>query len=86
MIYKSFDFNYSQVKAKSRMAIVFIPDENKYAFFDINKSELKPCRFDSEDEAFADIYKYIKLGKVDQIEIMDRSTHTYSKEMNCIIG
>lgn len=67
------------------MAIVRLPEEdNKYAFFNISKNILKPCRFNSEAEAFADIYKYIKNGKVKRIAIKSYSNHIYNKENNTI--
>ena len=65
------------------MAIVRLPEENnKYAFFNITKSILKPCRFNSEEEAFADIYKYIKNGKVKKFAIQSIENHVYDKINN----
>lgn len=65
------------------MAIVRLPEENnKYAFFNINKKILKPCRFDSEEEAFADIYKYIKNERVKGMTIKSNKNHVYDKINN----
>ena len=65
------------------MAIVRLPEENnKYAFFNITKKILKPCRFNSEEEAFADIYKYIKNGKVKKFAIQSIENHVYDKINN----
>lgn len=65
------------------MAIVRLPNENnKYAFFNITRSILKPCRFNSEQEAFADIYKYIKTGKVKRIAIRSYDNHVYDENNN----
>ena len=65
------------------MAIVRLPEENnKYAFFNINKNILKPCRFNSEEEAFSDIYKYIKNGKVKRLTIQSNENHIYDKVNN----
>ena len=65
------------------MAIVRLPEENdKYAFFNITKKVLKPCRFNSEAEAFADIYKYIKNGRVKRITIQSNKNHVYDKINN----
>lgn len=66
----------------SHIAIVYLPDENKYAFYNADKHILKPCRFNSESEAFADIYKYIKSGKVKRIAIISESEHVYYKEID----
>ena len=47
------------------MAIVRLPEENnKYAFFNITKNILKPCRFNSEEEAFADNTNILKTEKL----------------------
>ena len=65
------------------MAIVRLPEENnKYAFFNINKNILKSCRFNSEAEAFADIYKYIKNGRVKRLTIQSNEKHIYDKINN----
>lgn len=68
------------------MAIVRLPEENnKYAFFNINKKVLKPCRFNSEEEAFFDIYKYIKNGRVKRLAIQSNENHIYDKINNTYI-
>ncbi len=66
------------------MAIVRLPEENnKYAFFNISKNILKPCRFNSEEEeAFSDIYKYIKNGRVKRFTILNIENHVYDKINN----
>ena len=65
------------------MAIVRLPEENnKYAFFNITKNILEPCRFDSEAEVFTDIYKYIKNGRVKRIAIQSNENHVYDKINN----
>lgn len=68
--------------AFSYMVIAYLPDEKKYAFYNADRHELKPCRFDSELEAYMDIYKYIKHGKVKRIAIIENCEHVYYKNID----
>lgn len=57
---------YKVVRPKGTVYVVVWYDENtgKYSFINLSKNHICKCRFDTIEEAIADLEKYKKLGKV----------------------
>ena len=43
---------------------------DKWQFINLTKNKICPCEFNSEQEAFNDLYNYIKSGRIKSIEII----------------
>ena len=48
---------------------IFKNDSNKYQFVNLTKGHICPCEFDSEKNAFSDLYTFFESGKIKSIEV-----------------
>ena len=50
---------------------IFINESGKYQYVNLTKEKICPCEFDSYGEAFADLVKYIREGKIKALRFED---------------
>lgn len=51
---------------------IFVNELGKYQYINLTKEKICPCEFNSYEEAFADLSKYIKQGKIKTLSFEEK--------------